>query len=97
MQLTALVGETFCSEESGSDYWSVSINGSNASAKYTTFHSEFRKCKTSMPWLSGLQVVPFEEVGGCMRIMKKIDHVLLYCIVVILLKLAKRDTLGSVR
>ena len=39
-----------------------------------------------MPWLSGLQVVSVEEVGGCRRIIKKIDHVLLYCIVVILLK-----------
>ena len=43
-----------------------------------------------MPWLSGLQVVSTEEVGGCMRIMKKIGHVLKYCIVVILLKGGKK-------
>ena len=81
MQLTAL-GDSFCSKESGSDYWSVSII------------SEMQN--QQMPWLSGLQVVSVEEVGGCRRIIKKIDHVLLYCIVVILLKGAKRDTLGSV-
>ena len=49
-----------------------------------------------MPPLSGLQVVSVEEVGGCRRIMKKIDHVLLYCIVFISLKGAKRDKVDSV-
>ena len=49
MQLTAL-GDSFCSKESGSDYWSVSII------------SEMQN--QQMPWLSGLQVVSVEEVGG---------------------------------
>ena len=46
MQLTlTMLDDSFCFEESGSDYWSGSIIGKNASAKYTTL--AFQKCKTS--------------------------------------------------
>ena len=46
MQLTlTMLDDSFCFEESGSDYWSGSIIGKNASAKYKTL--AFQKCKTS--------------------------------------------------
>ena len=55
-----MLDDSFCFEESGSDYWSGSIIGKNASAKYTTL--AFQNVKQA-----NAKVARLKHTAGCLK------------------------------